>query len=458
MTNPLRSLTLRLLLTAFLWVAAALAVGGVVLSLAFRDYVVSDFDARLDRITDAMVGSSELTESGILRFSRPIADPRFAQPYSGWYWQVSVQDPPEEAAALWPFRSRSLWDQALTPDWSRPAFEEYVHEARGPGGQRLRVQVRDVVLPESEQAFRYMVAGDTAQIRDDIEAFNTLIAWSLGFLGAGLLVAVILQIWIGLRPLKAVQTGLARIRSGRAQRLEGDFPREIAPLVDEMNGLIAQNERVVERARTHVGNLAHALKTPLSVLANEARESGGRMAETVSAQTELMRRHIDHHLKRARAAGGGGTVGTACELGPAAHDLIRAMEKIHRDRGLGIDADVPADLRFRGERQDLDEILGNLLDNACKWANSGVRLSARSVPDALRPMLEVAVEDDGPGVDDDEAATLFARGRRLDETVPGSGLGLAIVRDIAELSGGGVALERSGLGGLKVRVRLPAAA
>ncbi|RMD89138.1 MAG: histidine kinase, partial [Alphaproteobacteria bacterium] len=281
-----RSLTLRLLLLALIWLAAALGVGGYVLSIAFRDYVINDFDARLGRILDHMVGASVI-EDGILRFTRPVADQRFSEPYSGWYWQVDAEDEP-------PFRSRSLWDQALAPNLPGRILTGTVTEIDGPEGQRLRVMVRDVVLPDSDQTFRYMVAGDTAQIRTDIRSFDRLIALALGVLGAGLLLAVILQIWIGLMPLKAVRRGVAAIRSGRARRLEGTFPTEIAPLVDEINALIEANERVVERARTHVGNLAHALKTPLTVLRNEAARETSALAETVRIQTDLIRRHVDH--------------------------------------------------------------------------------------------------------------------------------------------------------------------
>jgi len=444
-----RSLTVRLMLLAGLWVAATLVVGGIVLVGAFRDYVVEDFDARLEQILDHMVGASEI-EAGTLRFIRPIADQRFAEPYSGWYWQVSAE---EDMPA---FRSRSLWDQALRPDWEKSASETRVFEQTGPAGQALRVMARDVVLPESETVYRYMVAGDTAQIQSDIGAFRRLIAGALAFLGLGLLVAVVLQVWVGLRPLTAVRTGLSRIRSGRARRLEGAFPPEIDPLVSEMNALIAHNERVLERTRTHVSNLAHALKTPITVLQGEARDDDSQLARTARNQSAIMQRQIDHHLKRARAAGGGG-VGAASPVEPPLRDLVRAMEKIYAERGLSIETDIAADLVFRGEGQDLSEMVGNLMDNACKWARSRMRLSATALEAGVRPRLEIRVEDDGPGVSDADRAALFERGSRLDESKPGSGLGLAIVRDVATLAGGEIRLERSPLGGLAAVLQLPAA-
>ncbi|GEQ97762.1 ATPase [Iodidimonas gelatinilytica] len=443
-----RSLTVRLLLSASLWLAVALAFGGFILAGAFRDYVVADFDHRLSLALEHMIGVSEV-EDGLLRFTRPMADQRYSDPYSGLYWQVSTEDMPH-------FRSRSLWDQALDPQWEQPAFSQRVYETQGPTEQVLRIMVRDVVLPDDEAVYRYMVAGDTQQIRTDIDRFDMLILRSLGFLGLGLLLAVVAQVWIGLRPLKAVRTGLLRIRSGRAQRLEGRFPSEIQPLVEEMNALIAQNERVVERARTHVGNLAHALKTPLSVLTNEAKTQDGRLADVARAQAASMRQHIDQHLKRARAAGGGG-VGAATALDEPVAELVRAMQKIYASRALTIKAELPPGLACRVDRQDLSEMVGNLLDNACKWAATTVIVKAERLKNTARPMLEICVEDDGPGITDGEAEAVFERGNRLDEAVPGSGLGLGIVRDIADMSGGHVRLSRSHmLGGVRAGLVLPA--
>lgn len=444
-----RSLSFRLLATAALWLTATLLAGGFVLSAAFRDYVVSDFDARLGETLDQMAGASEIDEAGLLRFTRPLADPRFAEPYSGWYWQISVADQP-------PFVSRSLWDRILDPDLGEGLSERRLVEVVGPEQQNLRLIAQDILLPDAEQPFRYMVAGDTAQIARDIRRFDRLILASLGFLGAGLLASILLQIWIGLLPLRSIRRGLANIRSGRARRLEDDFPLEIAPLAEEMNLLLAQNERVVERARTHVGNLAHALKTPLTVLLGEARGESSKLAGSVRAQAAIMGRHIDHHLKRARAAGGG-LVGSACEIAPVIGDLVRAMEKIHAERRTDFVTNLEPGLRYRGTAQDLSEMVGNLLDNAAKWAHRRVHVCARPIESRdPGPMLEIRVEDDGPGVAGSEIEQLFERGRRLDESKPGSGLGLAIVRDIAELSGGDIRLERAPSGGLAAILRLPA--
>lgn len=444
-----RSLSFRLLLTAFIWLAAALLAGGFALAAIFRDYVVREFDSRLELTLEQMIGASEFDSEGMLRFSRPLADPRFSEPYSGWYWQVSAEDMPD-------FTSRSLWDRALDPHWDEPATEGRVYEEEGPDSQILRVIARDVILPDEEETYRFMVAADTGQMRNAIDGFARLITRALAFLGAGLMIAILLQVVIGLRPLRALRRGLAAVRSGRAQKLEGRFPLEIDGLVAEMNALIDSNARVLERARTHVGNLAHALKTPLSVLINESAHDETPLGRTVRAQAQILRQHIDHHLKRARIAGGG-AIGSVTAVAPTVLRTLRAMEKIHSGRGLAFTHEIASGLASRSEEQDLTEIVGNLLDNACKWARSEVRIAAHPLEGRSRPMLELTVEDDGPGISEDRAEAAFERGRRLDEAIPGSGLGLAIVRDIVELQGGEVTIERSKLGGALVRVLLPAA-
>jgi len=261
---------------------------------------------------------------------------------------------------------------------------------------------------------------------------------------------------VGLQPLRKLKESLARIRDGSAQKLEGRFPAEIAPLADELNSLIAHSAEVVGRARTHVSNLAHFLKTPLSVLASEAEAAQNEpqaapLAEQVKRQVGTMRRQVDHYLARARAAGSVNVLGNRTDIAPVLSDLARVLTRIHADRAITIETDCPPGLYFRGERQDLEEMAGNLIDNACKWAHARVRVRA----EAQGPLLVLTVEDDGAGLTEEERNKVGARGERLDESVPGSGLGLAIVRDISKLYGGSFALESSELGGLKTRLSLP---
>ncbi len=446
-----KSVALRLVLGAALWIAAALVAGGLALSSLFRDSVERSFDARLVVLLESLVAASEVTADGELVLTRAIGEPRFEQVYSGWYWQI-------DGAGALPLRSRSLWDQLLLPppgETTATADSEALQrEAQGPDGQRLRLATRDILLPGRSAPIRFSVGAEREELDQEINTFDATLFWALGGLGIGLLAAVFIQVRFGLQPLRRVGAALAAVRTGQATRLEGEFPTEIRPLADELNMLLEHNAAVVERARTHVSNLAHGLKTPLSVLTNEADAAPpGPLADAVHRQTTVMRRHVDHYLSRARAAASGQVLGARTEVMPVIEDLRRALARIHADRGLALETAGDAGAAFRGERQDLEEMLGNLIDNACKWAHSRVRISA--AVQGLR--LRLTVEDDGRGLAEAERETVFQRGLRLDEAVPGSGLGLAIVRDIADLYGGGVTLGPSALGGLAAVLDLPAA-
>jgi signal transduction histidine kinase len=441
-----RSLALRLVLFAALWIAAALVAGGVVLSSLFRESVERSFDARLVVLLESLVAASEVAADGTVGLIRAIGEPRFEQAYSGWYWQI-------EGAGPAPLRSRSLWDEAL-PGAGRPVAADLLRqEIVGPDGERLRLISRDISLPGLGRPLRFSVAAERGEIDAEIAAFDTTLIWALSGLGLGLLAALLIQVRFGLQPLRRLRAALAAVRTGHATRLEGEFPTELQPLADELNTLLDHNAAVVERARTHVSNLAHGLKTPISVLVNEADRSSGTLAEAVLRQTEVMRRHVDHYLSRARAAAAGQVLGVRTEVMPVVEDLRRALARLHADRGLVVEAAGDPALAFRGERQDLEEMLGNLIDNACKWGRSRVRVTAERLDGRLR----VRVEDDGRGLDETERAAVFRRGLRLDEAVPGSGLGLAIVRDIADLYGGRVTLDDAALGGLAATLDLPAA-
>ncbi len=442
----IRSLALRLVLGAGLWIAAALLAGGIALSALFRDYVEQSFDARMTVLLESLVAVSELDAEGRLRLSRSVGEPRFDQPYSGWYWQIAEGGKPVS-------RSRSLWDQTL-PVGAAPATTAALpSEIEGPDAQPLRLVERDIALPGSAQRLRFAVAGDRGEIDAAVGRFNRTLAWALGLLGGGLLLALLIQIRYGLQPLRRIRQAIVAVRTGRAQRLEGEFPVEITPLSDELNVLIEHNAAVLERARTQVSNLAHALKTPLSVLTNDAAAASGPLAETVQRQTKTMRRQIDHYLARARTAAAARVLGVRTELAPLVEDLRRTLARIHVERRVAIETDIPAGLAVRGERQDLEEMLGNLADNACKWAASRVVISARREQDRILCI----VDDDGPGLPESQRAAVFDRGRRLDESVPGTGHGLAIVREIAELYDGSVSLDRAPEGGLRAILSLPAA-
>lgn len=439
------SLALRLVLGAGVWIGAALLVGGLLLSAIFRDYVERSFDARLAALLESLVAASKIGADGAPELTRVIGEPRFDQIYSGWYWEITGGE--DEYLG-----SRSLWDESLLTDDYSDSTAIMRSDVAGPTNQRLRLIERPIALPGSDKRWRYAVAGDRSEIDREIQRFNVTLAWSLSALGLGLLAAVLIQVRFGLQPLRRIQQAIVAIRTGKAQRLEGEFPAEITPLSDELNVLIEHNAAVLERARTQVSNLAHGLKTPLSVLTNEASSASGPLAETVRRQTTAMRRQVEHHLTRARTAATARILGARTDVAPVAEDLRRTLERIHSARAILVSMRCEPGLGFRGDRQDLEEMLGNLMDNACKWAESKVAVEFHR----LDGRLVCHVDDDGSGLTEGERRAVFDRGTRLDESVPGTGLGLAIVREIAELHGGTISLDQSPWGGLRAILVLPA--
>jgi signal transduction histidine kinase len=330
---------------------------------------------------------------------------------------------------------------------------------KGPEGQRLRVNQRIVDLGEDGR-YLVAVAGDSYEIDDDSDDFNDALFVTFGALGVAFLLMVWFQVRFGLRPLSRISSALAAIRSGRAEKLEGDFPREITPLSKEVNALIESNREIVDRARTHVGNLAHALKTPLSVLLNETSGRDDPLSEKVREQASVMRDQVQRHLERARLAARTAVVGTISEVSPVVTGLARTMPKIHRDRALTIETRIIDEVKFNGERQDFEEMMGNLVDNACKWANSRVDIEVFVKPPEKvsdRTYFHVVIDDDGPGLAPEMQKQIPERGRKLDESKPGSGLGLSIVTELAALYGGKLLLGAAPIGGLRAELVLPAA-
>ncbi|ADZ71335.1 sensor histidine kinase [Polymorphum gilvum] len=444
-----RSLAARLVLVASLWSTGALVVAGFILVGLYRAAGERAFDSQLEVYQKAIIGALAPVEGEALNRPENLGEPRFSLPLSGWYWTVSEAD-----GGVRVFSSASLvGDPLAEPDLGgRDAASAF---ATGPGGEEIRIHRR--VVGFNGKRYVIAVAGKTETFRQEVRDFAGQVALTLAVFGIGLIGAVFLQVRIGLMPLARLSASLAAVRRGDAERIEEDLPREIAPLAVELNALILSNREIVERARTHVGNLAHALKTPLSVIANEARATGGPFADKVAEQAVLMRTQVDHHLERARMAAQRRVIGVSTPVEPALARLARAMGRIHGERGLAIEAAAPGDLRFRGEQQDLEEMAGNLMDNACKWAARRVSVSAAARPggEGGRALFELVVDDDGPGLTAEERREAVKRGRRLDETVPGTGLGLSIVADLAALYGGRLELDDSPLGGLRARLVLP---
>jgi len=452
------SLATRLFLSATAWVVVILVITGVVLSSVYRNATERAFDRRLNLYLRTLVAEVATPDEPPDHPFQSLGEPLFELPLSGWYWQITRTDSEKTEVRA----SRSLWDKKL------PKLEEHGAElstagirlgyVEGPEGQTLRMVERPVDLG-ADGKYLVSVAGDASEIFDETRNFDYYLVGTFAALSIVLVLTTIFQVRFGLAPLKRISDSIADVRSGRAERLEGEFPVEIAPLARETNALIEANREIVERARTHVGNLAHAIKTPLSVIVNEASaHPSDSFALKVLEQTDVMRDQVARHLERARMAARLTVIGTITDVSPVIDALRRTMEKIHRDRGISIELAADQRAKFRGEQQDLEEMAGNLVDNACKWASSRVFIQVlmeRAAKSGADPMLRIIVDDDGRGLSEAERAQVSRRGQRLDESKPGSGLGLSIVVDLSALYGGSLSLGSAPVGGLRAELVLP---
>jgi signal transduction histidine kinase len=448
-----RSIAVRLAASAVFWSFVILLIAALILSALYREATERAFDQRL--LVYANNLASDLVSPGDPdRDLGPVGDPRFELPLSGWYWQVG---PPGASGRALRY-SKSLFGAALPglvpEDESRRFGEIRQGYGNAPDERRLRIIERDIDLGEDGR-FIIRVAGPADEIDADVVRFRMSLAITFLLLGAALGFTTLLQIRFGLQPLVNLRSGLSAIRRGEAERIRGEYPRDIAPLASELNLLLDTNREILERARTQVGNLAHALKTPLSVIQNEAESAPDDVALRIREQAALMRDQVNYYLDRARAAALAGTLGALTEVEPVIAGLARTFAKIYRDKNLAIDLSLPPNTRFRGERQDLEEMAGNLIDNACKWATSRVTVTVEIAREEGRPRLVLLIDDDGPGLPEEARAEMMKRGRRLDETKPGSGLGLSIVSDLAALYRGTLRLDAAPLGGLRAVLELP---
>jgi signal transduction histidine kinase len=453
---PGRSLRLRLLAGKLVWIVATNANAGWSLAGLFQQHVAAQFRAGLETHLEQLTANLAIAGDGTPALTMPLSDPRLSRPYSGLYWQIDRLDSSLRTQVRGILRSRSLWDSVLTVPGDAPADGEiHEHRVSGPDGAPLGMIERMVYPAEQpEQPFRLIVAADARLITEPVERFNGLLAWSLGGLGLGLIIAAIVQVLVGLRPLGQLRRALTAVREGEAQQIEGRFPLEVQPLVDDFNDVLSHNARIVSHARTQAGNLAHAVKTPLTILANAAARPDANLPQLVSEQVAMARRQVDYHLARARAAAAATVPGVRSEIRPLVESLVRVMDRLYQDRNVSATiADGDTSPVFRGEQQDLQEMLGNVLDNAWKWAASRVGISFRCEGERLA----IVVDDDGPGLATEQRQAVLARGVRADERVPGTGLGLAIVDDLARLYAGSIELAESPLGGLRVILTLPAA-
>ena len=438
------SLTRRMIVVAALWITALLLMGGFALDRILSASIIQNFDDQLEYVLNAMIASSEIGPDGEVRFNRQPADQRFIEPYSGVYFQISG-----EGADTFP--SRSLWDRRLRVEDQHRDVEVHVYNSDEFEGEPLRVSERDVILPGSRVRWRFQVAQSREMIDAQIRQLRSTLFWSFLALGIGLLILAALQTFYGLWPLRRVRQDVAAIRSGAKTRITEAFPNEVQPLTEEINQLLAHNEDQAEEARRHAGNLAHALKTPLTVITNAATAEAPDLADTVCREATVMRRQVDHHLARARAIGRRASAHARAHVWESVEAVQRAVDRLYENVTVDIAGDKRAQVRV--ERQDLDEMVGNLVENAAKYGGGRVFVTV----EPKDSVVDIIVEDDGRGIPQQEREAIFQRGARLDTDKPGTGLGLAIVRDVAEIYGGRVSLEESeDLGGLLARLSLPA--
>ncbi len=454
LTTRRNSLVGRLIRLASAWFIISLVITGVVLTAAFHEAALQRFQLNVGQIADNLYADTDISDDG--KIVTPVFfDTRTKRVFSGLYWQVSEVDGKKalsEAA-----RSRSLWNERIVVpaemlnEAKKRIGEAVFYNSVGPNKEPLRVAAIYSLI--DSRPFVFLAAEDRAPMEKDVQRFAILTAVALIVLALGSLGAIFFQVRVGLRPLFELTGEIASIQRGEQQRLRKTYPAEIKPVAAQINAFLDDAQEMMERQRMHVGNLAHALKTPLSVLLTAAGEERGALHETVRKQTETMRGQVDHHLRRARAAARAQTLGERTLVEPVLDELAVMLEQVFQEKGVIIDWRAPEHLNFRGERQDLQEIAGNLLENACIWCKRRIRIVAEFVE--ADQSLYLNIEDDGPGLDEARFEEVMKRGARLDESVPGSGLGLSIVDELVRAYGGNLKFERSALGGLKVRVQLP---
>jgi len=439
------SLSRRMFLIAAGWITILLLLGGVALDRTLTGLITRNFDDQLDYMLTAMISAAEIGPDGEVFFNRPLGDQRFLEPNSGLYWQIRGKGHED-------FPSRSLWDRSL--DISADHFDAapHVYDSKQFAGEPLRLMERSIILPGSATQWWFAVASSRENLDEQIREIRSILVYSFVALGLGLFVMAALQTWYGLSPLRRVRRAIQRMRTTGANRVIDPLPLEVQPLVQELNALLSHSEKQAEEARTHAGNLAHALKTPLTVVMNAATAKAPDLADTVIREAAVMRRQVDHHLARARAVGRRAAGRSRANVWESVEAVLRAVERLYDATRFDLDGNRTAAVAI--ERQDLDEIMGNLIENAAKYGGGSVFVTVDATDDA--GWCEIWVEDDGMGIPPQARAKIFERGARLDTEKPGTGLGLAIVRDVIDIYGGSVELaESEDLGGLLVRLRLP---
>jgi signal transduction histidine kinase len=446
-----RSLKYRLIGAALISIASALLLYWIGLSSTFERHVIRRVEGELDAHLLQLAAAIGIGSGSVVEFAREPADPRFARPFSGLYWQVAK-------GSETVLRSRSLWDQDLVLPPGELSFGEKKRYDAIPFGQTELIAVERRVrvgTGKDEQDLRLVVAIDREDVIKAREAFSTDVLRLVGILGLFLMLAAVAQIIVGLRPLNLLRHRLNIVRFGKAARLEGQFPLEVQGLVDELNELLNARDEMIRRARARAGDLAHGLKTPLAILAAEGRrlKEQGRAdaSEEITRQVDLMNRHVERQLARTRARGPGEPLRAPAKLEPAIQRLVKTLKRLPQGEHLNWVVEIPDDLEIDFDQMDFDEVAGNILDNARKWARTRVTVSTLKAENEL----QIVFEDDGPGVAKEELPNVVERGGRLDPDTPGTGLGLAIVTDVLEIYNGKMQIENAMPSGLRVSLLLP---
>ncbi len=437
------TLAFRIIALSGIWIIVALVITAVMLVSNHREHTAQHYDSHVAMHLEELIGASHFTGSGVFRLAFNPSDPRYRDHYSGWYWEVQQSGKTLK-------RSMSLGDDSLSLNGMQPTTDIVVHELEGPQKQKLRVHVVQMAIDPNQEPVVFLATAPLGGITEDVADYTNHIVLGFFVLGLGLMLAVVLQVRVALKPLKAISTRISEIRAGRSSKLPEDQLEDVQPLVDELNNLLDHNAALVKRARNQLGDLAHSVKNPLTVINNAAQNMESDQKELILQQTKDISRSVDHYLSRARTYGTEKVLGSRYSIRTATEDLVYAMQRIYQERDLDFDLSPLRGCWFKGEGQDLEEMLGNLLDNACKWAKSQVRIGCGT----LDGQLEILVEDDGPGIADEEYENVMHRGSRLDESIPGHGQGLGIVKDICALYGGQLKLSRSELGGLQAKLQL----
>ncbi|WP_394144093.1 ATP-binding protein [Vibrio atypicus] len=425
------SLKSRLVLAAIVWLTAMVIAAGVTVPQQVFSYMIDSTNDQLSLYQDELSASLEVDDKGKISLSSPLSDPRFNQPYSGLYWSIDT-----EADEL---RSRSLWDQKIT-------FEKLSKEPLGARKERLIFIQTSLYFPDYDGPIHILIGIDEQPIEDTVAKLMGQLWIILALLYVGVLFIIMIQIQWSLSPLTKMHKELSQMRSGEKECLDGDYPREVSPVVTDLNALLFHYQELLERARHHAGNLSHALKTPLSVLRNEIATADEETRLRLEPPVTQIQHQIDYHLGRARMAGSKNILAVKTNPAERIDAISMAFDKVYASREVDLINEIDSELDVAVEDTDFDEMIGNLLENAYKWSNSIIRVHSH---DSSDNGIEIIVEDDGPGIPDEKLDAVIQRGVRLDETTPGTGLGLNIVNEMAHSYRGKLTLERSNMGGLK---------